>query len=321
MSSIPSPDPGVTEARAARLSVVVASHSSATQVRRCLDSLLAQRRDGVSEIILVTAGSDDVASSVRRLYPAIQVVQRSCQALTPEMWGEGVRRGHEAIIALTTAEMLPEPGWARALLDRFEREPWAAVGGVIVPSVDLGPVDAAIFWLRYHRFASIPRAGAVRDIAGDNGSYRLEALQPHLERITRDGFWENELNQDLVASGNRLCLEPRAVVRYRGGESFGLFARQRLAHGRRFGIERFDRRHGARRWFLLAAWPLTPAALLMRVLRGAVAARALPGLLPGLPVLLALIGCWSAGELLGYLAAARHGAGRLPLADPSVGAA
>jgi len=321
VSDTPSPNTGATENPPLRLSVVVASHSAPAQVMRCLESLQAQRQDGIGEIILVTADGRPVADIVRQRFPSIDVVLRPRQALTPELWGEGVLRSREAVIALTTADMVPEPGWARALLTRYEREPWAAVGGVILPTPDLRPLDAAIYWLRYHRFGPRMPAGAVRDIAGDNGSYRRDAVGPYLDRIARDGFWENELNQDLVAAGRALCLEPAAVVRYQGGESFGLFARQRLVHGRRFGIERFERTSGLRRWLLLLAWPLTPAALLTRVVRGALAAQAVGSVIPALVPLTGLVACWSSGELLGYLAAAAHVRRRRPLAKPSTGAA
>jgi hypothetical protein len=319
VSSVQRPNPGANGSSVRRISVVVASQSALTQISRCLEALEAQRHEGIGQIILVTSSGDHLADAVRESFPSVEVVQRPAHALVPELWGEGFTRSQEAVIALTTADMLPAAGWAAALLRRYEREPWAAVGGVILPSPDLGPLAAAIYWLRYHRFAS-PPAGAVHDIAGDNGSYYREALSPYFERIARDGFWENELNQDLVAAGKRLCLETEAAVHYQG-ESFTAFARQRLTHGRRFGSQRFERTSGVRRWLLLAAWPLTPAAMLVRILRGALAARALPGLVPSLPALLGLIACWSTGELLGYLSSAAHAVRRPSLADRSAGAA
>jgi hypothetical protein len=320
VSSAPAPNPGATEKPPVRLSVVVAAHSAPAQIGRCLESLEAQRQDGIGEIVVVTAGGADFADDVRRRFPSVDVVPRQPQALTPELWGEGVRHSREAVIALTTTDMLAEPGWARALLTQYEHEAWSAVGGVILPMPGLGPLDAAIYWLRYYRFGPRVAGGAVHDIAGDNGSYRRDALGPYLERISRDGFWENELNQDLVAAGATLLLEPTAVMRY-AGESFGLFARQRLVHGRRFGIERFERTTGLRRWLLLLAWPLTPAALLSRVVRGVLAAGAFSSLIPALLPLVGLVACWSSGELLGYLAAAAHAGRQPPLAKRSAGTA
>ncbi|MGI9146843.1 MAG: glycosyltransferase [Chloroflexota bacterium] len=289
-----------------RVSVVVASQSALAQVERCLAALEAQRQQGIGQIILVGNTIEGIGEAVRESFPSVEIVDRPSHVLVPELWAEGVGRSREAVIALTTADMLPDPGWVAAILRQYERASWAGVGGVILPSPGLGSLDAAVYWLRYHRFASRQPAGAVRDIAGDNGSYRRQELIPYLERIARDGFWEYELNQDLGSAGKLLCLEPDAVVRYQGGESFAVFARQRLTHGRRFGAERFARATGLRRWLLLAAWPLTPAAMLMRISRGVVAAGAVGGLGRAVPPLLGLVACWSTGELLGYLSGASH---------------
>jgi hypothetical protein len=86
-----------------------------------------------------------------------------------------------------------------------------------------------------------------------------------------------------------------------GGESFGDFARQRLVHGRRFGAKRVERLQGARRWLLVAAWPLTPVTFLARIVREAAQAGGGTSLLRASPPLLWLLLCWSVGELQGYL--------------------
>ncbi|HLZ26053.1 MAG TPA: hypothetical protein VKV73_01880 [Chloroflexota bacterium] len=288
----------------ARLSVVVASQGPARHVERCLAELDRQRPDGIAEIILVTNAPDASQDALRRAFPSVDIVCCPDAELVPHLWGAGVLRGREGLVALTTSEMVPATGWATALLAHHREHAWAGVGGAILPAPGLGPVDAAIYWLRYHRFADEPADGPVSDIAGDNACYRRSALAPYLDRIARDGFWEYELNQTLLAAGQRLCLAPEAAVRYVGGESFGVFARQRLTHGQRFGRERVAHATRLRRWLLLATWPLTPAVLLARVLRGAAAARSLRPLVPAMPALLTLIGCWSVGELFGYV----HGA-------------
>jgi hypothetical protein len=300
-----------------RLSVVIASQSSsATALVECVRSFDEQRGDLIGQIIVATSGDHHLSDQLQEACPSVEIVHRPGQALVPELWAAGVAHSREGVVALSTAEMRAEPGWAAAMLARYGRESWAAVGGPILPAQHLTPLDTAIYWLRYHRFARLDPAHAVSDIAGDNASYRREALSPHFDTIVCNGFWENELNRDLVAAGAQLCLDPTAKVSYAGGESFAVFARQRLAHGRRFGIERFRYASVLRRVLLLAIWPATPLALVARILRAAVTSTSPMHLATALPPLCALVACWSAGELLGYLAAAIGGNRRRAVADP-----
>lgn len=289
-----------------RLSVVVASHNARATVGRCLESLENQRPSGIRQIILVDKSSDGTAEWVRQHFPSIEVLQKTGDVLVPELWAEGVMRSREPIVALTTANMAAEPNWASAILDCYARGEWAGVGGVILPAAGLNPLDAAIYWLRYHRYAGSPEATVVSDIPGDNGSYRCSRLDSYRERIQRDGFWEYEINQSLIKGGARLFSTPGAVVRYIGGESFLDFARQRLMHGCRFGAKRVEHLHGPRRWMLLIAWPLTPFAFLARIVRGAVQAGGAMSLLKSSPPLVVLLMCWSIGEFYGYLVGARR---------------
>jgi hypothetical protein len=144
----------------------------------------------------------------------------------------------------------------------------------------------------------------VHDVPGDNGNYRRARLEPYFDRIRREGFWENEINQDLVRSGDQLFTTPAAAVRYVGGESYSTFAHQRVLHGRRFGAKRMAALGGVRGWLLLAAWPLTLMALLARIVRGAAKAGGTASLVRAFPPLVWLLLCWSGGELQGYLAVA-----------------
>jgi len=125
--------------------------------------------------------------------------------------------------------------------------------------------------------------------------------------VRYEGFWEPEIHALLRERGGRLLCTPEAVVRYQGCARAGEFARQRLAHGRRFGQDRIRRLPQPFRVLLLAAWPLTPVAFLARICRDALAAGSGASLIGALPALLWFLGFWSAGELLGYLSGVAGG--------------
>src|SRR5438876_69187 len=116
-----------------RLSVVIAAQNARTTVGRCLESVEAQRGCGIQQIILVDNSTDGTADFVRQRFPAVKVIEKTGSALVPELWGEGVLMSRAEIVALTTANMAPEAGWATALLDVYARDEWAGVGGVVLP--------------------------------------------------------------------------------------------------------------------------------------------------------------------------------------------
>lgn len=289
----------------ARLSVVVASHNALSTIPRCLQALEDQRSEGIAQIILVDNSTDDTAGYVRQRFPTVEVLSQPGRALIPELWGAGILRSREQVVALTTAQLVPDPGWACALLQAYAGQRWAGVGGIILPAPGLGLVDRAVYWLRYSRFATptTTTTGSVNDIPGDNASYRREELLTFAERIQRDGFWENEVHLLLHRSGALLFATPDAIVRYQGGTPFGYFAHQRIVHGQRFGARRVAGRSMAYRLLFVAAWPLTPIVFLARIWREAHGAGGGRSLISALPVLLCLLMCWSVGELLGYLSA------------------
>lgn len=303
-STRPAEDDGVA--------VVVAAQNARRTILPCLAALAAQ---GIGRIVVVANATDGTAEAVRAHFPEVELIALAGPRLVPELWAAGVLRCSEPLIALTNAHMLQAPGWAAALRAAFAREASAGVGGPIRQGRRLGLVDRAIYWLRYSRYAADGLAGPVGDIAGDNAAYRRAALVPYAERIRTAGFWENEIHMLLHAEGKALAWAPAALAEYQGGESFFRFAGQRIAHGRRFGAERMRARTGVRKLLTIAVWPLTPFAFFARIAANTRRVGGAADLAAVLPLLLALLACWSGGELLGDLL----GAPAEPLAEHPVG--
>lgn len=283
------------------IAVVVAAQHARRTILPCLAALDAQRAQGVRRIVVVDNSADGTAEAVRAKFPAVELIALDGPRLVPELWAAGVLRCEEPLIALTNAHMLQAPGWAAALRAAFGRGDWAGVGGPIRQGRRLGVVDRAIYWLRYSRYAADGQAGPAGDIAGDNAAYQRAAIAPYTERIRAAGFWENEIHTLLHAEGKALAWAPAASAAYQGGESFFPFAAQRIAHGRRFGAERMRLRTGLRKLLTIAVWPLTPFVFFARIAANTRRAGGAADLAAVLPLLLALLACWSGGELLGYL--------------------
>src|SRR5216683_3197838 len=80
-------------------------------------------------------------------------------------------------------------------------------------------VDWAVYFCRYSQYMLPFERGPVREIAGDNASYK----RTHIERyrhVWRNGFWELAIHAELRKAGLPLLLVPSVVVFHH--RSFGL---------------------------------------------------------------------------------------------------
>jgi hypothetical protein len=215
----------------------------------------------------------------------------------PELWRDGLRATTAPLVAFTTAQMVPRPGWLAALLATLDATGAAAVGGPIAPAPGLTTIGRATF---LHRFARAlpPVVGAI-DPPGDNSLYRRDRLVG-LESLWADGFWEVPILRALRDRGESTAIAPEAVVEFVGGTGLSPLLRQRLEHARRYGASRSLGRGPAHRLARTAAAPLVPPVLVARAL-SALRSRRLPvapwaAAMPGLGLLAAT---WALGELAG----------------------
>jgi hypothetical protein len=180
-------------------------------------------------------------------------------------------------------------------------------GGPLTLARESGPLDWAVFFLRYSMFTPDQMSGGPisSEIAGDNAAYRRDALDRHAAAL-QDGFWEIDFHRLVRAEGGWLAAAPAARVEF--GRSFPLrtILRQRFAHGAHFGAARV-RGATRRRWQIVLAAPLVPFVLAaragMRVRR-----RAADRLrfVAALPWFLLLATSWALGEAAGALGEVRR---------------
>lgn len=282
------------------LTIVVACQKSSGNVFESLQAIEDQRSEAVGQVILVHNSDNVLTCKVRARFPNVDVILAPAHELTPRLWGRGILRSSGDRIALTTSEMIPEPGWASALLAAHDTGGWTAVGGPIVMWPRLRPYEQAVYWLRYSGFAR-PSSGDVYNLAGDNASYRRADLDPYMELIRQEGFWESEIHVLLRKRGARLLLIQDAGVRFRGGISFAIFAHQRRIHGRRFGWKRASGKSQLQVMLLVAGWPILSLGFLARICRNAALAHGMRSLITSMPALLWFLASWSVGELEGFL--------------------
>jgi len=285
------------------LSVVVGSVNARHSIAESL-AALQRACDGLdAEVIVVDASNDGTFEAIGAAGSKVCLSRHEPGTLTPRLWSTGLALSSGRVVAFTTAHFLVERSWARALLSGIEAGATGA-SGFLALAKGTGPVDWAIFYLRYSAFLGRDGAdiGAVDEIPGDNAAYRRDALDRHAASFS-EGFWEVEFHRLIRPEGARLTFVRGAEAGFRPSASLISFARQRFGHGCHFGAWRVKMRI-RRPWQIAAAAPLVPILLTARIARRVLGRRSERGrFLVALPALLVLAAAWAAGEALGALTA------------------
>lgn len=283
------------------VSVVVAGVNTPETLAPWLDAVRDQARRHGAEVLLAAA-ADDAAADVPPGDTFVRVVRGERGALVPGLWGAALLEARGAIVAVTITPCIPDADWMDAIVAAYRDRPAQGIGGVIdyVPGAAI--VDRALHLVRYTPYLPPVAAGAVSEIAGDNGSYTQAALSTWRTEMARAGFWESEFNRAIRVRGGAVAIAPSIRVTHTRSYSFAGFSKQRFRHGRIFGRTRRRRTGRAGRAVRAALAPTVPAIMLVRTLRtvagrGRLDARTMLAA----PVAAWFFACWAAGEAVGLL--------------------
>lgn len=277
------------------VSVVIGSNAPPARLEACLAALEPQLDEGVEVIV---ESSLACPTEMRDRFPWARF-NVAPERLVPEHWRDGIDAASGQVVALTIAQMVPAPDWIRTIRRLLAEHD--AVGGAIEPGDGLRLTDWAEYFCRYAPDMLPFEAHENVDLPGDNAAYGRSLLEGVRETY-RDGFWEPVTHRRLAADGVVLWHDPSLVVRQGRSAGFAAFARQRLAHGRRYGHQRGAHFGRARNLVGVVAAPLVPALMTLRVLRRVFARRRHRArVLAALPVIVAYNAVWAVAEARGHL--------------------
>lgn len=279
------------------LSIVIAAWPDHQGLRSCLEALFSQRSAGVEVLVVSSAPA---TPELRERFKSVLWLDGRQERLIPQLWSLGIATARGEIVATTTAHCVAARDWIEQMRAAHARLNAAGIGGPIDPPSGAGAVEWATYFLRYSNYFNFRLEQNVGEIAADNASYKRDGLVAHREAI-QEGFWEPNFHRLLFAEGKTLAFVPAIRVRLATSFGFRRFCRQRLHHGRQFGTTRVRGASPGLRLARMVSSPLIPAVILAKVFgRVLRSERDLVPFFLALPVLLAFILAWSAGEVWGY---------------------
>jgi hypothetical protein len=283
-----------------RLSIIIGVQHAQANILEIMRALQPAAHPEVEIIFCHTQADADVPTLVGH-EGQVRTILNPDDSLIPHLWREGIMAARGERIGTTTAHCVPAADWVDALL-AAGLGATVATGGTIENDTNANAIGRAIFLQRYAAFSPPQVKREVHDLAADNALYRRSDLQRHSDLLQR-GFWEPSFHKRFHAEGLRMVLDPSLRVVHRNRYSARQYMRQRLAHGREFGLTRaMAYRFPGRLLLILLApgvFPLMLSRIAWRALRTP-ALRKQPA--TAWFWLLVFLLAWVAGEASGYQA-------------------
>ena len=285
------------------MSVVILVPGKFDSIATALRHYQAQDLRAQIEMVIVTPSAEVCQPDAEALsvFHSWQLVEIGSMDFTSAARAAGIHASKAPIVVLGEDHAFPQAGWAAALLEAH-RGPWAVVG----PAVCNANPDSATSWANflpeYGEWMCPAESGERGVLPGHNSAYKREVLLECGPDLPRFLDAECVLHWDLVARGQKLYLEGRAMVQHLNPSRFVPWLPNRYQAGRSFAGPRSRGWSWPRRLFYAAATLTLPVRDGLRLMLLARRARLRPALLAALAPLLFVNLCVNClGRTVGYL--------------------
>ena len=289
-----------------RVAVVIASMRPAELVAQTLAALRPQcQRLGAS--IVVARPAHRTQTLDHDLGDNVRVVAAPTDATLPVVRGTGLANADADWVALTEDNCVPDPRWLETLL-AAANPGLAVVGGGMGNALDGRLIDWAAYFAEYG-FYGPQRTSSVDHLVTDANVMYARHVLGRVSAWALAGSWEDDIHLRLHQAGAQFGFAPAAIVRQNEPQRFLPFCANRFDHGRQFAAVRAANIGRAERLARAMTTPLLPVVLLARIARAA-GAGSPSAFLRSMPLTLAFLASWGAGEFSGYLFAKGQTEGR-----------
>jgi glycosyltransferase involved in cell wall biosynthesis len=282
------------------LSVVIASKVGPPFIDGCLASLEAEARELGAEVIVVACGTADYARRIRDRFPWARVLHRPGPEGVPGLRRHGVEQATGDIVAVIEEHCRAAPDWLHRALAAHRGGDYGAVGGPVGDHAYKRLRDWVVYFCEYNGALPPARGGEATQLSAVNVAFKRRLLLEH-PRLLDDSFWAVPWGPALRDRGVKLLSVADMLVYHCGPFPFGYYLRQRFWFSRAYAGARARALPAWRRLAYLAAAPLVPALLFVRMARRVWEKRCHVGkFLRSAPLLLSVLPVYVAGEWVGY---------------------
>lgn len=283
------------------LSIVIASKMPWPHAEPCLAALVDEARVVGAEIILADGCGRALPEPLTPPYRDV-IWLKVPGAGAFRLRSLAIARARGRIIAITEDHCVVRPGWcARVLQAHAEHPSAAAIGGAVENGSTDHLLDWAGFFITNGPFILPLQNGEREQISLQaNISYKRSALES--ANFGDLGLMEMLFNQELRRRAETLVADDRIVVDHVQSLDFRTFCVLHFHNGRCIAGFRRERIGVFERLVRLGGCAILPPVMLSRTLWTVVNKHRFVGrAIISVPLMLVLLSCHAAGELVGYI--------------------
>lgn len=293
-----------------KLSVVVASLYSPTNLKNCLKSIFADKLDGIEIVVADCCLKENTAEWIEK-FPTVEFVEFPAKTSLSKLLGAGIARANGEIIAITDSSCIVANNWASLILQAHKANQSPIIGGSVEISDKRSLTDWTAYFCDYAEFIPPVPNGLVSVVPGNNLSIKREILQNGTEFVEPE-FWKTLWCRRLQSEGIELFSEPTISVSWHKTYKLIPFLVRRFHQGRCFAGMRFGEETFSKRVFYAVGSVFLPFVFLFRIAATILQRKRFFGkFLLSLPMIFLAVVCWSIGETIGFLSGAGESCERI----------
>jgi glycosyltransferase involved in cell wall biosynthesis len=284
-----------------KISVVIPSVNGLPIVKECLESIYRQKNSNIAEVIVVDCSNEKTRRVISETFKEIILIHPHEKKTIPELRSIGMKAAKTDILVMIEDHCLVHENWFTEILKAHDSD-YIAIGGAVENACCDRVLDWATFFCEYSSFIQPVSSGIVRDLPGNNVSYKRSEIIRLLGESIDEGFWEGFLHRKLTEQGYELLSNPSIIVYHKKAFGFLEFLLQRFYYSRSFAGMRNIEFSFTKRIVYSAFCLLLPFLLMLRLcLRVLSKGRLRKEFALSIPFLFAFTIVWAIGEYWGYL--------------------
>jgi hypothetical protein len=285
------------------LSVILPTCDNYSTIRLTVRALSRQTiRDRLELVIVAPVDDPKVIAQEVAGFAKVTVVNGGPLRTSNIARSAGIRAASAPVVVLSEDHSFPDPDWAEALVKAHDSG-CAVAAPVLRNANPKSMISWANLLLEYYPWLDGAPDGEMSDLPGHNSAYNRDLLLSYGDRLESVLEVEAVVQRDIVESGHRMLLEPRAKTSHLN------FSRLSSSIGLRFNAGRSFAGHRTMGWpvrkraLYIAGGALIPIVRLIRITRMLRTSKEYSCLFPRiLPALCTMLLADGLGEVAGYIA-------------------
>ncbi len=284
-----------------KISVIIPSVNGLPIIKECLESIYRQSNSDIAEVIVVDCSNEQTRKVISETFKEVILIHPQREKTIPELKAIGIKEAKCDILAMIEDHCIVSENWFTEILKAHESD-YLAIGGAVENACCDRILDWATFFCEYNAFIQPVPFGIVRDLPGNNVSYKrkdiISTLGESIDKEVREGV----LHQKLMEHGYELFSTPSLVVYHKKAFNFFEFMTQRFYYSQSFAGTRNMESSITKRIVYSAFCLFLPFLLMLRLcFRVFSKDRLLKEFTLSIPFLFVFTIVWAIGESWGYL--------------------